>query len=609
MLAAAALAAGAEGAITFVRRYYITYITLARFDPSGRMSRRCTPEHILDLETLSRKVGIIEIARNGKLEKAYFTIPAVCQFLSKRSKQELVLNVNRTNLQMQLTDFTSRFDTLYQEMRHTQKLTESPLLSFFRRSLDVREKAFFVNAILMNLVMLVFYSYECDGSFICGDAEDLMTARVKPGWKELLDGLICLQCALALTRLWWYAIERGVPLVNQRIQQHRAKPPTSPLFAWLVQLPEEQSDPTFRHRLGRRPAWCGVPVPMRIDFVRVVYMLSDLRFWGITLQAAFSLMALLIPGDGAMFLLIQLLEVFNHSLVLQNVIRSITSRPNALLQTGGMALIMYYFFGAIGFVLFPDVFQLERADVMGGRKQEPNNNSARCTSIWKCTLVVLDIGMRKGDLGEAIADDKLTWKVDVPGMENESDRYLMLYKMAYTFFFYVMVTTILMNIIFGIIIDTFAELRERKEQTESLITGKCFICGVERYIFDQVSGGGNGFETHVEQDHNMWKCVPPARPAQPPLTHTPEPPAPPPHASLPTGLTRKRCAQLPLLPRVPDGARLRGVLRRRVVRLRKDAAARKAPGNARGPRTRPPRAAAQAASPAARAQPCRCAGG
>jgi hypothetical protein len=39
---------------------------------------------------------------------------------------------------------------------------------------------------------------------------------------------------------------------------------------------------------------------------------------------------------------------------------------------------------------------------MGGRKLDPNNNSARCTSIWKCTLVVLDIGLRKGDLGEAL---------------------------------------------------------------------------------------------------------------------------------------------------------------------------------------------------------------
>jgi site-specific DNA-adenine methylase len=35
---------------------------------------------------------------------------------------------------------------------------------------------------------------------------------------------------------------------------------------------------------------------------------------------------------------------------------------------------------------------------------------------------------------------------------------------VFTFLFFVMVTTILMNIIFGIIIDTFAELREKREK-------------------------------------------------------------------------------------------------------------------------------------------------
>ena len=59
--------------------------------------------------------------------------------------------------------------------------------------------------------------------------------------------------------------------------------------------------------------------------------------------------------------------------------------------------------------------------------------------------------------------------------------------MVYTFFFHVMVTTILMNIIFGIIIDTFAELREKEQETEQEIQGRCFICGIERFRFDQVS--------------------------------------------------------------------------------------------------------------------------
>jgi hypothetical protein len=43
---------------------------------------------------------------------------------------------------------------------------------------------------------------------------------------------------------------------------------------------------------------------------------------------------------------------------------------------------------------------------------------------------------------------------------------------VFTFLFFVMVTTILMNIIFGIIIDTFAELREKREKVRERERGK-----------------------------------------------------------------------------------------------------------------------------------------
>ena len=110
--------------------------------------------------------------------------------------------------------------------------------------------------------------------------------------------------------------------------------------------------------------------------------------------------------------------------------------------------------------------------------------------------------MRKGDLGEAL--EEIPWQVE--NMQVPT-RNLIFYRMVYTFLFYVMVTTILMNIIFGIIIDTFAELREKKEMVDEQITGRCFICGIERFVFDQLSHEVNGFEDHIKNHHNMWKYL------------------------------------------------------------------------------------------------------
>jgi len=413
--------------------------------------------------------------------------------------------VNRANLQTQLTDFAEILEPLYDEMRHQEQLTLRPLLNIFRLTSDFREKMFFFNACIINVLMLMYYSYECAGSFICGDDEDLITYKLKPGGKEVVLCLSILQFFFAITRQWWYVIEGGIPLVSCKIRQHRNKPPTNRLWAAIVALPPDQSDPTFRHRRIAQVQRGGLNKfkPRKIDLVRPLYLMTDAKFWVITIMLLANLLALTVDHPGApLFLLTHLMEIFSHSAILRNVIQSITYRGQSLIQTAILLLVMYYLFGVVGFLVFAEKFRLERPDVMGGRKLDPNNNGARCTSIWKCFLVVLDMGLRTGDLGEAL--EEIPWQVENMQVPN---RNLIFYRMFYTFCFYIMVTTILMNIIFGIIIDTFAELREKNELINEMITGRCFICGIDRFIFDQLSQEGNGFHDHIKNDHNMWKYL------------------------------------------------------------------------------------------------------
>ena len=377
------------------QHYYITFITLASFDKTGRLSKRCTPEYIWDLANLRQKVGVIEISRKGLLEKAYFIVPRVCQYLTEASKRNLVVGVNRANLQTQLTEFADVLEPFYDEMRHQEQLTMRSLLNIFRLTSEFREKMFFLNACIINVFILIFYAYECNGSFICGDDEDLITYKIKPGGKEVVLCLSLLQCFLAVTRQWWYVIERGIPLVSRKIRQHRHKPPTNRLWAVIVALPSEQSDPTFRHRRIAQVQRGGLNrfKPRKIDLVvRPIYLMTDVNLWVITIMLLANLLALTLDAPGApLFLLVHLMEIFSHSAILRNVIQSITYRGQSLVQTAILLIFMYYFFGVVGFLVFPEKFRLERPDVMGGRKLDPNNNGARCTSIWKCTLVVLDM--------------------------------------------------------------------------------------------------------------------------------------------------------------------------------------------------------------------------
>lgn len=65
----------------------------------------------------------------------------------------------------------------------------------------------------------------------------------------------------------------------------------------------------------------------------------------------------------------------------------------------------------------------------------------------------------------------------------------------------------LLNIIFGIIIDTFGSLRDAKDELQKDKMNVCLICGIEKQVFDRASTEPDGFKRHIEEDHNMWNYL------------------------------------------------------------------------------------------------------
>lgn len=68
--------------------------------------------------------------------------------------------------------------------------------------------------------------------------------------------------------------------------------------------------------------------------------------------------------------------------------------------------------------------------------------------------------------------------------------------------FFVTVIVMLLNIIFGIVIDTFAQQRDLQKQIKENIENVCFVCGIDRNTFDRKHP--IGFEHHRLIEHNIW---------------------------------------------------------------------------------------------------------
>jgi inositol 1,4,5-triphosphate receptor type 3 len=75
----------------------------------------------------------------------------------------------------------------------------------------------------------------------------------------------------------------------------------------------------------------------------------------------------------------------------------------------------------------------------------------------------------------------------------------------YDLIFYALIIVIMLNLIFGIIIDTFSSIRERETENHKDQISKCFICAYERGTIDQKIP--EGFSIHVKKEHYMWNYI------------------------------------------------------------------------------------------------------
>lgn len=114
---------------------------------------------------------------------------------------------------------------------------------------------------------------------------------------------------------------------------------------------------------------------------------------------------------------------------------------------------------------------------------------ADCSTLWGCYKFVLCYGLRQGGgIGEVmfISIDWL-WLTHIT--------------------YFLIVILMLLSIIFGIIIDTFSSLRAEKNRRMIDTTEVCFICGIDKQVFDRASDEPDGFRNHVQLDHNMWNYL------------------------------------------------------------------------------------------------------
>ena len=115
-----------------------------------------------------------------------------------------------------------------------------------------------------------------------------------------------------------------------------------------------------------------------------------------------------------------------------------------------------------------------------------------CMELKQCFYTHFSFGPRStGGVGDVIQD--------ISYSDEQKLHYFV--RFLFDLLFFCIINIITMNIVFGIIIDSFASLRSEKNKLMQDMHDKCFICSLPRTTFDNVS---NGFRDHKLREHNMW---------------------------------------------------------------------------------------------------------
>lgn len=84
-----------------------------------------------------------------------------------------------------------------------------------------------------------------------------------------------------------------------------------------------------------------------------------------------------------------------------------------------------------------------------------------------------------------------------------SNSQLYTFRFFYDLSFFLTINIITMNIVFGVIIDSFARLRDDESKLNFDKKNICFICSLSKSSFDHLSH----FEMHIDYDHNPWNYL------------------------------------------------------------------------------------------------------
>jgi hypothetical protein len=392
------------------------------------------------------KMGHVEIKFQGMLHKVYFLIPKMCRNFAT-SQLKAMWNKCLPRDDNALRAFQENSKEISDKMQQEEFISQLHLTWLFgSRLLYYAGFISYYAAILINIIAIASFSLDENGNVSMSNVNvPYFNHEVQS--REVTEYLITAQGICSSYLLSSYIV-LTLPVEYKKRRRVLQKQEASCFYSFLS-------------------SWYTTLTQPKLLYY-VVYLGAALMAW-------------IDPLNGPLFSSFHILSIFVRNETAFNIINAVIYPIRQLRTAGTVGVFLLYIFSMLQFYFFSDDL--------------PNDE---CSNLNTCFVYTINWGMRSGGgLGDVLEE---TYLQNNEGGELNA-RAHWYERTIFDLAFFLIIIIILLNIVFGIIIDTFSDLRSQKEAREDCKNEMCYICGISRSKHDQ---DGSGFEEHVQNEHNKW---------------------------------------------------------------------------------------------------------
>lgn len=458
----------------FIKSNQITPINLVNEKEKSINIQFIEQYYVIKFFEYITRVVEVRLVEEKRRQLVIFTVPSEMIYLSEMTKTEFEHNVNRTSETSKKSELLKNVPLFQKEINYYKKRKLNCFTKMISRLDYIYVQIFvYLYAVIFNILMIVtLQGYK--------EIEENSTADTRRNLRELLTPSSKIENGIDLSIDDWgmiydtlayvFVVLNGILIISWVFIK-------MPLYYRLDRLKFMEE-----HKISSKTEltiWNKLQIAVVDTILSRDYINSLIFMFVLGLVGA-------IMKRGEIIYAFFLLAIIDLNPTLKNMILSIRMRYNELAASGLLMIVLVYFYTNIGFFFFNE-------DYAGEIETGIQDNY--CKSLVFCFLTNIDAGIRARG---GAADQMIR-----VSFERNFGHYVKRIFFDVTYFLICII--IMIDLVFGIIIGTFSEMRS--EEIKHLIDKEshCFICHVTREIAEK--NNKEDFAHHREVSHNLWNYV------------------------------------------------------------------------------------------------------